>query len=128
LVRNAIKAGVRGYLLESDCERELLPAIEALAAHQPFFKDVLAQMILRQFPEGFIKKSSRDPTKQTLTAREREIVQLLSEGKTSREMSAALKISIKTTETHRRNIRRKLDAHHRADIVRYAVRNGLIEP
>jgi DNA-binding NarL/FixJ family response regulator len=126
LVRDAIAAGVRGYVLKSDSDRDLFLAIEKLAAHQPFFSSVVAESIWKNVPGARTKPLSN--TKESLTLRQREVVQLLAEGKTSKEVASALNISIKTAETHRNNAMRKINAHGLADVVRYAVRNHLIEP
>ena len=107
---------------------DLLAAIEALRRNKTFFTSRVAQMIL----DGFLKGDPR-PTSDTqpkagrLTARQREIVQLLAEGKSSKEVAVALGLSVKTAETHRANIMRKLQLHTVSELVRYAVRNQIIE-
>jgi DNA-binding NarL/FixJ family response regulator len=128
LVRDVIDAGARGYLLKSDASRDILNAVEALASHRPFFTSGAAQIVL----DGFCKQGSapeRIPVKgQRLSSREREIVQLLAEGQSSKEVAVTLGISVKTAETHRSNIMRKLEIHSVSELVRYAVKNQMIEP
>jgi DNA-binding NarL/FixJ family response regulator len=128
LIRDVLDAGARGYILKTDAGRDLLTAVEALRRNKTFFTSKVAQMIL----EGFLKGDARPRDAQTpgdrLTARQREIVQLLAEGKSSKEVAVALGLSVKTAETHRANIMRKLDCHSVSEIVRYAIRNKIIEP
>ena len=127
LVREIVEAGVRAYIMKSDADRDLVAAVEALANHRPFFTARAADMLL----DGFRRpKSALDPgtvIRNRLTAREREIVQLLAEGKSSKEVAVSLGISVKTAETHRANIMRKLELHSVSELVRYAVRNQIIE-
>jgi DNA-binding NarL/FixJ family response regulator len=125
LVREIVDAGVRGYILKSDTDRDLLSAVEALANHRSFFTTGAAQLIL----DGVREKSSTPILmRKRLTSREREIVQLLAEGKSTKEVAVSLGISVKTAETHRANIMRKLEVHSVSELVRYAVRNQMIEP
>ena len=124
LIREVLTAGARGYLLKSDASSYIASAVEALAQHRPFFNWKVSETILEGFLRGGAPTGEgvlRDP----LSAREREIVQLLAEGKSNKQISAHLNISVKTVETHRAMIMRKLDAHSVVDIVRYAVRNKL---
>ena len=111
---------MRGYIVKSDSDRDLIIAIETLANHKPFFTPRATEVILSNFnsrtPPGEIPESIRD----RLTSREREIVQLLAEGKSSKEVAASLCISVKTAETHRANIMRKLELHTVSELVRYA--------
>ena len=106
LVREIVDAGVRGYILKSDTDRDLLTAVEALANHRSFFTSGAAQLILDGVRE---KNSSTILMRKRLTSREREIVQLLAEGKSTKEVAVSLGISVKTAETHRANIMRKLE-------------------
>jgi DNA-binding NarL/FixJ family response regulator len=100
--------------------------VEALAKHQTFFTPRVAEVL----PNGFSRRNSqldsRVLARSRLTPREREIVQLLAEGKTSREVALALGISVKTAETHRANIMRKLEVHSVSEVVRYAVKNHIV--
>jgi DNA-binding NarL/FixJ family response regulator len=128
LIRDILEAGVRGYIVKSDSDRDLVIAVETLANHKPFFTPRATEVILSNFngarPGNDLPESVRD----RLTSREREIVQLLAEGKSSKEVASSLCISVKTAETHRANIMRKLQLHTVTDLVRYAVRNQIIEP
>jgi DNA-binding NarL/FixJ family response regulator len=127
LVREIVEAGVRAYIMKSDADRDLVAAVEALANHRPFFTARAADMLL----DGFCRpNATHDPEaaiRNRLTSREREIVQLLAEGKSSKEVAVSLGISVKTAETHRANIMRKLELHSVSELVRYAVRNQIIE-
>jgi DNA-binding NarL/FixJ family response regulator len=125
LVREIVDAGVRGYILKSDTDRDLLTAVEALANHRSFFTSGAAQLILDGVRE---KNSSTILLRKRLTSREREIVQLLAEGKSTKEVAVSLGISVKTAETHRANIMRKLEIHSVSELVRYAVKNQMVEP
>jgi DNA-binding NarL/FixJ family response regulator len=128
LIRDILEAGVRGYVVKSDSDRDLVIAIEALANHTPFLTPQATEVMLSGL-SGARGASPTDPDalKERLTSREREIVQLLSEGKSSKEAASVLGISIKTAETHRANIMRKLGIHSVSELVRYAVRNQIVE-
>lgn len=127
LVREIVEAGIRAYITKSDADRDLVAAVEALADHRSFFTARAADILL----DGFVgRRPLTDPPalpRNRLTPREREIVQLLAEGKSSKEVAAALGISVKTAETHRANIMRKLELHSVSELVRYAVKNQIIE-
>jgi DNA-binding NarL/FixJ family response regulator len=128
LIRDVLEAGARGYLFKSDAGRELVAAVEALRQGKPYFTSKVAQKVL----DGYLSPASnageaRGPGK-GLTPREREILQLLAEGKSSKEVATALGLSVKTSETHRANIMRKLDLHSISELVRYAIRNNFIQP
>ena len=125
VVREVLSAGARGFLLKSDAGRDLVAAVEALQHQRTFFTTKVAQMVLEGFlhPEADAAHSS----KHVLTPREREVIQLLAEGKTSKEVAVALNLSVKTAETHRTNLMRKLDLHSVADLTLYAVRNGIVQ-
>jgi len=124
LIREVLSAGARAYVLKSDGGRKLVEAIEAVSRHKPFFTAKASEALLNNFLK------SRNPAAQNsvLTDREREIVQLVAEGKTNKEVAAALRISVKTVETHRAAAMRKLGFSSIVPLVRYAVRNKLIEP
>ena len=130
LIREVLDAGARGYILKTDAGRDLLAAMEALRRNKTFFTSRVAQMILDGFLKGDARpaaSSDTQPKAGRLTARQREIVQLLAEGKSSKEVANSLNISVKTAETHRANIMRKLQLHTVSELVRYAVRNQIIE-
>ncbi len=128
LIRDILEAGVRGYIVKSDSDRDLIIAVETLASHKPFFTPRATEVMLTNFNEGKARPGPSEPVRDRLTSREREIVQLLAEGKSSKEVAASLCISVKTAETHRANIMRKLQLHAVSELVRYAVRNQIIEP
>jgi DNA-binding NarL/FixJ family response regulator len=102
--------------------------VETLAKHKPFFTSHATEVILSNFNASRPAIALPELINKRLTSREREIVQLLAEGKSSKEVASSLGISIKTAETHRANIMRKLDLHSVSELVRYAVRNQIIEP
>jgi DNA-binding NarL/FixJ family response regulator len=124
LIREIIDAGALGYVLKSDSDKDLLLAVEALARHKPFFTAQATDVIHSEF-----NIRARIPLlRSRVTSREREIIQHLAQGKTSKEIASSLGISIKTVETHRSNVMRKLELHGLTELVRYAMRNQLIEP
>ena len=124
LVREVLNAGAQGYVLKSDAGRILVTAVEALLDGRTFFTSKVAQLVL----EGYLR-SGADTAASTpsLSAREREIVQLLAEGRSNKEVARRLGISVKTAETHRSNIMRKMAFDSLSDLVRYAVRNKIID-
>ena len=132
VVREVLRAGARGYLLKSDAGRDLVAAVEALQLQRTFFTTRVSQMVL----DGYLDRQTRsvgvlseddDHAGDALTSREREVIQLLAEGKTSKEVAVTLNLSVKTAETHRTNLMRKLGLHSVADLTRYAVRNGIVQ-
>lgn len=131
VVREVLRAGARGFLLKSDAGRDLVAAVEALQLQRTFFTTRVSQMVL----DGFLDRDNRpahadrsqDDSDDVLTGREREVIQLLAEGKTSKEVAVTLNLSVKTAETHRTNLMRKLGLHSVADLTRYAVRNGIVQ-
>lgn len=128
LVRNIVEAGARAYIMKSDADRDLISAVEALGNRRTFFTARAADMLFNDFSQpGTSTSEPQAITRDRLTPREREIVQLLAEGKSSKEVAVALGISVKTAETHRANIMRKLELHSVSEVVRYAVKNQIIE-
>jgi len=127
LIREILEAGVRGYIVKSDSDRDLVIAVESLAKKKPFFTSRATEVMLTSFSEGGPKQDPSEPLRDRLTTREREIVQLLAEGKSSKEVASSLNISVKTAETHRANIMRKLQIHTVSELVRYAIRNQIVE-
>ncbi len=128
VVREVLDSGARGYVLKSDAGRDLISAVDALRQRRPFFSSRVSEMLLQNYRGRQDRPAPGDAPRSRLTAREREIVQLLAEGKTNKEVAASLNISIKTAETHRTNIMNKLDLHSVTELVRYAVRNNMVEP
>lgn len=129
LIREVLDAGARGYVLKSDAGRDLVTAVNAVRCNKTYFTAKVAQVVL----DGYLdKKPKKNDEKKIdshsrLTPRQREIVQLLAEGKSSKEVAVALGLSVKTAETHRANIMRRLDCHSVSELVRYAVRNNIIQ-
>jgi len=127
VVREVLRAGARGFVLKSDAGRDLVAAVDALQKQRTFFTTRVSQMVL----DGYLDRGNQDSdvavAGDSLTTREREVIQLLAEGKTSKEVAVALNLSVKTAETHRTNLMRKLDLHSVADLTRYAVRNGIVQ-
>ena len=126
LAYEIIQAGVRGYVLKSDANRDLVSAVEALGVHRPFFTARVSELVIEGFKKPQSRASEHDSYSR-LTGRQREIVQLLAEGKSSKEVAVVLNISVKTAETHRSNIMRRLELHSVSELVRYAVKNQIIE-
>jgi DNA-binding NarL/FixJ family response regulator len=125
LIHKILAAGVRGYILKSDAGRDLITAVRALLSNKTFFTAKVARMVM----DGYLGKGPKGSEEASLqiTGREREVVQLLAEGKTSKEVATMLNVSVKTVETHRSNILRKLDCHSVTELVRYAVRNHIVD-
>ncbi len=128
LIREIIEAGAHGYVLKSDSDHDLLIAVETLAKHKRFFTPHATELILSDFYARGRIKETPELVANRLTSREREIVKLLVEGHRSTEVASVLGISVKTVETHRANVMRKLELHNVSDLVRYAVRNQIVEP
>jgi DNA-binding NarL/FixJ family response regulator len=121
MILSAFEAGARGFVLKSKDELELVDAIKAISLHKPFFTTTVSEALL----DNLLRPSPRDSI---LTDREREVVQLLAEGKSNKEVAVALDISVKTVDAHRATIMNKLEINSIAELVRYAIRNHLIEP
>jgi len=119
LIHDLLKAGALGYLIKSDAKRLLLTAVETVAEHKPFFTGLVYDTLL----QSFLTKGNDSP----LSTRERSVVQLISEGHTNKKIASILHISMKTVETHRASAHRKLNLRSTADLVRYAIRNHIIE-
>jgi DNA-binding NarL/FixJ family response regulator len=128
VIREALDAGARGFVLKSDAARDLVSAVEAVQNNRMFFTSRVNDMVLAGFLDKGIN-TSRDETPRLpkLTRREFEVIQLLAEGKSSKEVASLLNLSTKTAETHRSNIMRKLDIHSIRDLVVYAVKNDIIQ-
>lgn len=126
LAAEALRAGARGFVLKSDAGTMLIAAIEQVSLHHLFLTPRISPMVL----EGFLQpdRGAGAESGGRLTTREQEIVKLVAEGSSSRAVAEALDISVKTVETHRVNLMRKLDLHSVSELVRYAIRNRIIEP
>jgi len=125
VVREVLSAGAQGYVLKSDAGRVLVAALQALLDGRFFFTSSVGRVVL----DGYLRSESRDvDAVQTLSVREREIVQLLAEGNSNKDVARVLQISVSTAETHRSNIMRKMGFASLPELVRYAIRNRIIEP
>jgi DNA-binding NarL/FixJ family response regulator len=122
LVRDILAAGARGYVLKSDAQRYLATAVESLAMHRPFFTGKVSEALVNAY---LAKDNVRTSV---LTSRERRVVQLIAEGHTNKRMADLLSISVKTVESHRASAMRKLNTATTAALIRYAVRNNIVEP
>jgi DNA-binding NarL/FixJ family response regulator len=123
LIREALAAGARAFVLKSEGGRKLVEAIEAVIQHKPYFVQRVSETLLN----SSLKSGSPKGPKFILTQREREVVQLLANGKSNKESAAALGISVKTVETHRSAIMRKLQINSVAQLVRFAVRERIVK-
>jgi DNA-binding NarL/FixJ family response regulator len=126
MASEVLEAGARGYVLKSDSDRDLAHAVEALSNHKPFFTARVTEIFLAN--RGRRETDPAEVVRNRLTMREREILQLLAEGKSAKEVASLLGIALKTSDTHRTNIMRKLNVHSVAELVRYAIRNKVVEP
>jgi DNA-binding NarL/FixJ family response regulator len=125
VAQEALNAGARGFLLKTDAARDLVAAVEAVGRDKTHFTPKMAALA-----DGYSRPKNETvpelPARSRLTPREREVVQLLAEGKSSKEVAVVLGLSVKTAETHRSNIMRKLKLHSVSDLVLYAVRNNIV--
>ncbi len=119
LVADLLRAGVRGFVLKSEAEQNLLDAIDAVSLHRCYFSQTISETLISQV-------NHRPAGKSSLTRREREVVQLVAEGSVNKQVAFSLDISIKTVETHRASAMRKLNLVTTADLVRYAIRNQIV--
>jgi len=126
-IREVLESGARGYVLKSDAEQDLITAVKAVAVGKPFFTPNVAEVVLKGYLCRNTKKETSDSLPE-LTTRERQVVQLLAEGKGNKDVAVAMQVSVKTVEAHRSNINRKLSIRSTSDLVRYAVRNGIVAP
>ena len=122
LIGELLTAGARGYLLKSDANGSLLAAVQTLAAHKPYFTAKVSEALLG----SFLAKPGEQQF--SLTPRERGVVQLIAEGHSNKQTAKVLNISVKTVESHRAAVMRKLNLSSPASLVRYAIRNRLVEP
>ncbi len=125
LVQEVLEAGANGYILKDDADRNLVAAVDALRRHNPYLSSRVSEAASSAV--GSDGSSFSRSSRSRLTPREREILQLLAEGKSNKEVAGFLGISVKTAETHRANIMLKLDFHSITELVRYAVRNKIIQ-
>jgi DNA-binding NarL/FixJ family response regulator len=125
IINEVLEAGAKGYLLKSDAAQELINGVESILRNKPYFTPMVADEVLDGFLE---RRAGRSQYKsRALTTREREVVQLLAEGRSSKEVAALLGLSVKTAESHRANVMRKLQIHSVGELVLYAVRNQIVQ-
>ena len=123
LVHDLLEAGARGYVMKADAGRHLITAVETLLEGKLFFTTTVCEILL----EGFLEKAADARPENLITRREIEVLKRIAKGLTNKEIAAALDISLRTAETHRANIMHKLQLHSVTDLVRYAVKNKLID-
>ena len=124
-VMRSIHAGARAYLLKDATDEDLLPAVRAVAAGKSFFSPAVSGLLAEEYVQE-LKEQGLDDSYDLLTDREKEVLQLLAEGRSNKEVAALLNVGLSTVETHRANLMQKLNLHSTADIVLYAVRKRLI--
>jgi two-component system response regulator NreC len=124
-VLRALKVGAKGYLLKDSAEGDLIEAIKAVHQGKTFFSPEISKMLVEDYVREIRTRGAED-TYDLLTSREREILQLLAERKSNKEIALALNLSVYTIETHRRNLHEKLNLHSLAELILYAVRKGII--
>jgi two-component system, NarL family, response regulator NreC len=121
----ALAAGARAYLLKDATDEDLLPAVRAVGAGKPFFSPTVTAVLIEDYVRALQKRGLSD-SYHLLTDREREVLHLLAEGRSNKEVATLLDLGVSTVETHRANLMQKLNLHNTAEIVLYAVRKGLI--
>ncbi|MEY2499474.1 MAG: hypothetical protein QOD12_3030 [Verrucomicrobiota bacterium] len=126
VIEGAFDAGAKSYVGKADAARDLIDAIRSVAEHKPFFTPEISQILFGRFLDADGLRTA-GPAEQKLTPREREVVRLLAQSSSNKEIAAALGISVRTAETHRATLMRKLRINSLAGIVRYAIRNNIIE-
>ena len=124
-VLRALKAGAKGYLLKDSAENDLIEAIKAVSEGKAFFSPEISKILVEDYVRDMRKRGAED-SYELLTSREREILQLLAEGKSNKDIATSLNLSLYTVETHRRNLQDKLNLHSVAELILYAVRKGII--
>jgi DNA-binding NarL/FixJ family response regulator len=124
-VLRALKAGAKGYLLKDSAESDLIDAIKAVSEGKAFFSPEISKILVEDYVRDMRKRGAED-SYELLTSREREILHLLAEGKSNKDIATLLDLSLYTVETHRRNLQDKLNLHSLAELILYAVRKGVI--
>jgi two-component system response regulator NreC len=124
-VLRALKAGAKGYLLKDSAEGDLIAAIQTVCEGKTFFSPEISRMLVEDYIREIRSRGVED-SYELLTSREREILQLIAEGKSNKEIAASLNLSLYTVETHRRNLQDKLNLHSFAELILYAVRKRVI--
>lgn len=124
LVHQVFDVGARSYIVKTEVTKHLIPAIRLACAHKSFFTSKVSEIVFVRY----LARGDADPENSSLTSRERELLQLLAEGKSNKEAAGTLGISVKTVESHRAAVMHKLRLKSVSDLVRYAIRNKIIEP
>lgn len=124
-VLRALRAGARGYLLKEAVESELILGIRAVASGKAYFSPEVSKLLVEDYVQGLNKRGLEDRF-ELLTTREREVLQLLAEGKSAKDIARVLELSVYTVETHKSNLMQKLGLHSMAELILYAVRRGII--
>jgi two-component system, NarL family, response regulator NreC len=124
-VLRALKAGARGYLLKDSAEADLIKAVHAVGSGKSFFSPVVSKMLLDDYVRK-LKRSGTEDAYDLLTPREREILQLIAEGKSNKHIANLLDLSVYTVESHRSNLMEKLNLRGLPELILYAVRKGII--
>jgi DNA-binding NarL/FixJ family response regulator len=127
LARDVLKAGARGYVLKADADENLIIGVDTLRRHKPYLTGTVTEFVL----DDYVRRGdvpADDRALVVVTAREREVIQLVAEGQSNKEAASTLGISVKTVEAHRASIMRKLRLHSVSDLVRYAIRNKIVQP
>ena len=124
-IMRALAAGARAYLLKSATDEDLIPAVRAVASGKPFFSPAVTAVLVEDYIRRLQQRGLTD-SYHLLTDREKEVLQLLAEGRSNKEVASLLNLGLSTVETHRANLMQKLNLHNTAEIVLYAVRKGLI--
>jgi DNA-binding NarL/FixJ family response regulator len=128
LIREVFEAGVKSFIFKSQAHHFLVEAIQSLSQHKPFFTNKVSEVLFAEILNRSEDRPHAAQTSQRLTAREREIIELLAEGRSNKEVANLLGMSVRTAETHRASVLRKLGLDSLASLVRYAIRNKIIEP
>jgi two-component system, NarL family, response regulator NreC len=124
-IMRALSAGARAYLLKSATDEDLIPAVRAVAGGKPYFSPAVTAVLVEDYVRQMQQRGLTD-SYHLLTDREKEVLQLLAEGRSNKEVATLLDVGVSTVETHRGNLMQKLNLHNTAEIVLYAVRKGLI--
>jgi DNA-binding NarL/FixJ family response regulator len=124
-VLRALKAGAKGYLLKASPEADVLAAVRAVAAGNAYFSPAITKLLVQEYVAEVRRRGVED-SYDLLSLREKEIMRLLVEGKTNREIAELIHVSVATVETHRNNVFQKLQVHNLAELILYAVRKGLV--
>ncbi|WP_031499833.1 response regulator [Bryobacter aggregatus] len=124
-VLRALRAGAKGYLIKDTVETELIRAIEAVATGKAYFSPEVSRLLVEDYVNG-MRERGIDDSLELLTAREREVLQMLAEGKTVKDIARSLELSVYTVDTHKSNLMQKLGLHSMAELILYAVRKGII--